>query len=188
MGLLETVYQSVILSVVSNVLAQMISAHQENRAYKIDPVTIAQFVFYTVVNVPINCLWQDWLEATFPGSTAVAVDEAEAKEKKKAGKPVEAKKAVNVQNILIKFVCDQTIGAAFNIPIFLASIGLAKGQGVDQIVSTIQKDALSIYIAGAKLWPAVSLISFIAIPVERRVIFGSIAGVIWNIYLSLKAG
>jgi hypothetical protein len=30
MGLLETVYQSVILSVVSNVLAQMISAHQEN--------------------------------------------------------------------------------------------------------------------------------------------------------------
>jgi hypothetical protein len=174
------------------------------RAYKIDPVTIAQFVFYTVVNVPINCLWQDWLEATFPGSTAVAVDEAEAKEKKKAGKPVEVKKAVNVQNILIKFVCDQTIGAAFNIPIFLASIGLAKGQGVDQIVSTIQKvstssredtacsdhakDALSIYIAGAKLWPAVSLISFIAIPVERRVIFGSIAGVIWNIYLSLKAG
>jgi protein Mpv17 len=173
------------------------------RPYKIDPVTIAQFLFYTVVNVPINCLWQDWLEDTFPGSTAIPVDEAEAKEKKKAGKPVEVKKAVNIQNILIKFVCDQTIGAAFNIPIFLASIGLAKGQGVDQIVSTIQKvstsscdehvltdaqDALSIYIAGAKLWPAVSLISFIAIPVERRVIFGSIAGVIWNIYLSLKAG
>jgi hypothetical protein len=30
MGLLETVYQSVILSVVSNILAQVISAHQEN--------------------------------------------------------------------------------------------------------------------------------------------------------------
>jgi hypothetical protein len=102
-------------------------------------MTIAQFVFYTVVNVPINCYWQDWLEATFPGSTAAPVNEAEAKEKKKAGKPVEAKKAVNVQNILIKFVCDQTIGAAFNIPLFLASIGLAKGQGVDQIISTIQK-------------------------------------------------
>ena len=158
------------------------------------------------MNVPINCVWQDWLEAAFPGATVVPVSEAEAKETKKAGKPVEAKKAVNVQNILIKFVCDQTIGAAFNIPLFLASIGLAKGQGVDQIINTIQKvstpssygvmtspdedtqDALSIYIAGAKLWPAVSLISFIAVPVERRVIFGSIAGVVWNTYLSLRAG
>jgi protein Mpv17 len=86
------------------------------------------------VNVPINCFWQDWLEATFPGSKEVP-----AKEKTKGGQAVEAKKVVNIQNILIKFVCDQTIGAAFNIPLFLASIGLAKGQGVDQILSTIQK-------------------------------------------------
>jgi protein Mpv17 len=97
-----------------------------------------------VVNVPINCAWQDWLEATFPSSTVLPASEAEAKEKKKAGKPVEEKKVVNVQNILIKFVFDQTIGAAFNIPLFLASIGLAKGQGVDQIISTIQKVSTSI--------------------------------------------
>jgi hypothetical protein len=46
---------------------------------------------------------------------------------------------------------------------------------------------LDIYFSGMKLWPAVSLINFTLIPPERRIIFGSIAGVIWNIYLSLMA-
>jgi protein Mpv17 len=49
------------------------------------------------------------------------------------------------------------------------------------------QDFMDIYISGAKLWPAVSLVSFAAIPANRRVIFGTIAGVVWNIILSFKA-
>lgn len=49
------------------------------------------------------------------------------------------------------------------------------------------QDFVDIYLSGMKLWPAVSLISFTAIPANRRVIFGSLAGVAWNIYLSLKS-
>jgi protein Mpv17 len=105
---------------------------------------------------------------------------------------------------LIKFGLDQTVGAAFNIPLFLATMEVLKLQGLRNISSVIQKvyssergyinfiltifqDAWSIYLAGLKLWPAVSIVSFAAIPVEQRVIFGSIAGVIWNVYLSFKA-
>jgi hypothetical protein len=38
---------------------------------------------------------------------------------------------------------------------------------------------------GYKFWPAISLISFLWIPVDKRVVFGCSVGVIWGIYLSL---
>jgi len=42
------------------------------------------------------------------------------------------------------------------------------------------------YVAGAKVWPAASLISFAFVPVERRVIFGALIGVAWGVFLSLR--
>ena len=53
---------------------------------------------------------------------------------------------------------------------------------------TRQKDFLPLLFAGQKLWPAVSLISFTLIPVERRTVFGGIVGVGWGIFLSLVVG
>lgn len=41
--------------------------------------------------------------------------------------------------------------------------------------------------AGLKLWPLVSLLNFTVVPVERRILVGSLVGVGWGIYLSLIA-
>lgn len=41
--------------------------------------------------------------------------------------------------------------------------------------------------AGQKLWPAVSILSFTIIPLEQRMLFGSVAGLFWGTYLSLIA-
>ena len=49
------------------------------------------------------------------------------------------------------------------------------------------KDTLPIMLAGARLWPLVSLISFSLVPVEKRVVFGGAVGVVWGVYLSLIA-
>lgn len=43
-------------------------------------------------------------------------------------------------------------------------------------------------MAGLKLWPAVSIISFTMIPAERRVVFGSLVALGWNIFLGLTMG
>jgi protein Mpv17 len=43
-------------------------------------------------------------------------------------------------------------------------------------------------IAGAKLWPLVSILNFSLVPMERRVIVGALVGLFWNIYLSIVAG
>jgi len=42
-------------------------------------------------------------------------------------------------------------------------------------------------IARLKYRPVVSTLMYIAVPVDRRVVFGSACGVIWGIYLSLYA-
>lgn len=47
-------------------------------------------------------------------------------------------KELDLKNTLIKFTLDQTVGASFNIPLFLAVIGLCRGQNQDQILSAIQ--------------------------------------------------
>ena len=42
-------------------------------------------------------------------------------------------------------------------------------------------------LAGYKLWPLVSLLQFTVIPVQQRVVVGSLVGVGWGIFLSLLA-
>jgi len=142
----------------------------------IDPFPIVQFIIYAIVNTPINCLWQDFLESTFPSSPPKPKGEQEKKH---------SESKLNIRNTLLKFGIDQTLGAAFNIPLFIATLGFVKNHGVQTILASIQNEFWPIYKAGLKLWPAVSIISFAALPVEKRVIFGGLAGVAWNVYLSL---
>lgn len=185
MTMFNIVLQSAALSIVSNILAQVIDSYQKNAPltnFNLTPVL--QFVTYSILNTPINCLWQDWLESAFPSTKPAAVEVPKPDSKTRE---VEQKQVLDVKNTLIKFFMDQTIGASFNIPLFIGIIGMLKGQSLDMIVHAVKRDFVEVYLSGMKLWPAVSIISFAAIPAERRVIFGSLAGVAWNIYLSLMA-
>ncbi|QDS70415.1 hypothetical protein FKW77_009508 [Venturia effusa] len=185
MSIPNVMLQSAVLSIVSNILAQIIDAYQKNIPFSLNITPVLQFVTYSILNTPLNCYWQDYLEASFPSNVTTDV-EVQNKTDEKA-KALQRKKVFSVKNTLIKFALDQTLGAAVNIPLFIGIIGMIKGQGVDTIVHNVKADTLDIYRSGMKLWPAVSLISFTAIPANRRVIFGSLAGVAWNIYLSLRA-
>jgi hypothetical protein len=89
-----------------------------------------------------------------------------------------------------------TIGAVINNLLFLVFMGYvnapvtAKGlegpwagiwRDVEQRFWPLMKD-------GLKLWPFVSLMSFLFVPVNRRLLLGALVGVGWNIYLSLLVG
>lgn len=43
-------------------------------------------------------------------------------------------------------------------------------------------------VAGFKLWPFVSILNFTIVPVDQRLLVGSILGVVWAVYLSLVSG
>ena len=42
-------------------------------------------------------------------------------------------------------------------------------------------------IAGYKLWPAVSLLNYTVVPMENRVVVGSLVGLGWGIYLAMRS-
>jgi hypothetical protein len=96
-------------------------------------------------------------------------------------------------NVLIKFLLDQTIGALVNTLMFLAYMGYinAAQQGKPDAWGAVAQECINktwpMIKDGYKFWPAVSLISFVWIPVDKRVVFGCSVGVVWGIYLSLMA-
>jgi hypothetical protein len=94
---------------------------------------ILQFVAYSVLNTPINVAWQIWLESNFPSTKSAA---KMTKEKADASGKADT---LDVKNTIIKFLLDQTIGAAFNIPLYFIILGTLKGQCVDHVLSAIQR-------------------------------------------------
>ena len=136
-----------------------------------DFAPVFHFTLFTVLNTPPNFLWQQFLEDTFPGQLVSK----------------EGKTALNKQNTAIKFALDQSLGAVVNTLLFIAGIGAIKGKDSATIMNDCQRDLGTIMASGLKLWPAVSLLNFIVVPVDKRLLVGSLVGVFWNIYLSLMA-
>ena len=98
------------------------------------------------------------------------------------------------RNILIKFILDQTVGAVFNTLMFLVFMGYINDNGAaagqkagtwGNIEAEIREKFYPMIMDGYKFWPLVSLVSFLWVPVDKRVVFGCSAGVLWGIYLSL---
>jgi hypothetical protein len=96
--------------------------------------------------------------------------------------------------VLIKLILDQTIGALLNNLMFLAYIGYVNappaipgktGGPWVAVQREVQDKLWPIMIDGYKVWPVFSLLSFLFIPVDKRVVVGCLVGVGWNIYLSL---
>ncbi|KAK4162010.1 hypothetical protein QBC43DRAFT_267452 [Cladorrhinum sp. PSN259] len=123
--------QAAVITTISNLIAQAISAQQENKPLTINPVPTFQFILFAIVSTPPNFLWQEFLESTFPGyhssptseavASASASNEAELDDEAKKGRLVEPK--LNKANTAIKTVLDQTVGAAVNTLMFSLFMG-----------------------------------------------------------------
>lgn len=42
-------------------------------------------------------------------------------------------------------------------------------------------------VNGYKLWPLVSLLNYTVVPMEKRVVVGSLVGLGWGVFLAMKA-
>lgn len=56
----------------------------------------------------------------------------------------------------------------------------------DTVQADVSERFWPMIMDGYKFWPAVSLASFLWVPVDKRVVFGCSVGVLWGIYLSLS--
>lgn len=174
------------------------------------------FLAFSIISCPPNYVWQTWLEAQFPGyadrlspkEKESLVDETVAgkgtatekagltsRNEKKAALTSESapngqrvQKQLSIRNTAIKFLLDQSFGAAVNTIMFIMGISMLRGQSWQHGWEETKTGFWPLVFAGQKLWPLVSIISLTLVPVERRMVFGSIVGVGWGIFLSLMAG
>ncbi|KAH7313743.1 hypothetical protein B0I35DRAFT_435756 [Stachybotrys elegans] len=202
--MMSATMQAAALSTASNFCAQFIEAYQEQRAFSLDLIQMFRFVAMTFMSAPPNYMWQQYLERTFPAypppSQAAEIQQrdVELKAMEEASHastgeapvapPAAAQPAFSLRNTLTKWFIDCiTMGAIMNTIAFLVLMGIMKGQPTSQIWSNIQTETIPIIVAGYKIWPIASIISFSFIPVNRRIVFLSFVGLIWGIYMSLVA-
>ncbi|KAL6902890.1 hypothetical protein GGI43DRAFT_325228 [Trichoderma evansii] len=210
--IVQATLQSSFLAAVSNILAQVITAYKNNEAVTIDWVPVFQYVLFAVVSTPPNFLWQDFLESAFPAHPSPPPSKEKKKEKAPASPP-----KLSLTNTIIKFILDQTVGAALNTLLFstftrslryamvhapritnlpAAAKYWSSPNAIDFRVvdfAVVWEEAKaefwSLMIAAAKLWPAVSLINFTLVKsVQGRNLVGALAGVVWGVYVSLAMG
>ncbi|KAI0379158.1 hypothetical protein F5Y04DRAFT_260572 [Hypomontagnella monticulosa] len=152
--------QSAVLAATSNLLAQGLTAYQNETPLVIDWVPVFQFVLYAFINVPPNFLWQEFLESAFPAyhmsptqaaiASAAADDEKALEQEAKEGRLVEPR--LNITNTAIKMLLDQTVGAAVNtflFSMFMHSIQAAMLRPLGAPLSNPDKSAQYLFSRGA---------------------------------------
>ncbi|KAH7090385.1 hypothetical protein FB567DRAFT_491142 [Paraphoma chrysanthemicola] len=188
-AMISQTLQGTVLSMTSNVLAQAISSYQDSTPFSLSISPVIKFAIFSIISNPPNIIWQTFLEDHFPTSVPSKASKSSNE------KPIAPNKSeTSKTNVFIKFLLDQTFGALINTLMFLAYIAYTNAvqQGNGDAWGAVVRDCTDktwpMIKDGYKFWPAISLISFLWVPVDKRVVFGCSVGVIWGIYLSLAVG
>lgn len=157
---------------------------------------------------------QDFLESTFP---AHPNPNPKPSDSKKSPSSPSQPPPLSLTNTILKFLLDQTIGAALNTLLFStfthslrqamvhapritnlpsaakywSSAGAVDFNRVDfgRVWAASKAEFWGLMFAAAKLWPAVSLVNFTLVKsVQGRNLVGALAGVAWGVYISLAMG
>jgi hypothetical protein len=67
------------------------------------------------------------------------------------------------------------------------SVILLNGHSLREVRRKVKNDLPKTFLAGSCYWPFVSFLNFRFIPLDYRPIVGSIAGALWNVYVSSAA-
>ncbi|RPA99020.1 hypothetical protein L873DRAFT_1828189 [Choiromyces venosus 120613-1] len=173
--------QAALLSAFSNILAQSLQAYKSNTSLSFDFAPACQFALYALLSTPPNFVWQEWLEAAFPANVPVTIN---GKETEKNGDTA-VQTRMSKSNTLWKFLLDQFLGGPVNNVLFLAAMAGFRGLPMEGVVQHVRAEFIPLSLASYKLWPLVSIIAFVFVPVERRLLFGGLVALGWNVYLSL---
>jgi hypothetical protein len=195
--LIKATLAAAVLSSTSNILSQILQAYRDSTPFAFDPAHFLRFVLVTLITTPPNYKWQQWLEANFPAYERSPADgardlENQIHKEKEDDAPDENatsyKPKLNWRNTLTKWFMDCiTVGALVNTVIFFLLMGIFKHQDTATIGHNIRTQTIPLIVAGYKIWPFASIISFSCIPMEKRIIFLNAVGLLWGIYMSLVA-
>lgn len=85
----------------------------------------------------------------------------------------------------MKFIMDQSLGAAVNTVAFIVLASAWQGHNFDQICIIVQREFYPMLCAGWKFWPLVTLLNLCVVPWDYRPVVGNTAGLCWGTYVAL---
>ncbi|KAK6005250.1 hypothetical protein QM012_008029 [Aureobasidium pullulans] len=191
--------QATAIAAASNVIAQLLEQRSRQTPSGFSIPDFLRFVIFTLLTAPPNYLWQLALERLFPGrkplnSTKATLPRYEVRDHDNLSgaddlqHDEEHKTRLDWKNTMIKWFLDCiTLGALLNTGAFIIIMGIMKGRSMQQIGNTLETSTFQIILASYKIWPLASIVNFAFIKVERRIVFLSLVGLVWGIFLSLTA-
>ncbi|PNS14367.1 hypothetical protein CAC42_6880 [Sphaceloma murrayae] len=190
--------QATMLACASNVMAQVLDQWKKGEAFSFSVGDFLRFALLNVIVAPPNFIWQGWLEKMFPAMKPVSGLKSPTPEEIELGesqgfiekdtREQEQQRVFSWANTFKKWFVDCiTVGAIINTVAFLVIMGIMKSKSIPEIGAAVRKDTIPIIVAGYKIWPFASVISFTFVPVEKRIVFLSSVGFLWGIYMSLVA-
>ncbi|KAF4554532.1 Mpv17 / PMP22-like protein 2 [Elsinoe fawcettii] len=178
-------------------MAQVLGHWSKSEAFTFSFGDFVRFMLLNIIVAPPNFIWQGWLEKTFPARKIVSENRRPSPEQIELGEANGFKEKQEEQEVRVDFSWTNTfkkwfvdcitMGAIMNTVAFLIIMGLMKSKTLPEIGQAVRKETIPIIVAGYKIWPIASIISFTFIPVEKRIVFLSFAGFLWGIYMSLVA-
>ncbi|KIV92751.1 hypothetical protein PV10_04020 [Exophiala mesophila] len=181
--LVTVTLQGAVLAALSNIIAQGLTAYQSTVPYSFDYTAFLHMVLLAIIQTPPNYKWQIALENNFPGYPPKRP--ATTDKDKDERPPTEETQSLSVTNTVIKFILDQTFGAVVNNVMFLVGISLLRGAGLANTINALQRDFWTMLKAGYAFWPFVTLTNLLVVPVEQRMLVGSLAGLAWGVFVNL---
>lgn len=107
---------------------------------------------------PFNHLWYSYLDKVLPGKTLTTV--------------------------LKKILADQIVASPFFAFTFFVGAGTLEGQTLSESLDEFRRKFIEVYKADWSFWPAAQAINFFYVKPEYRVVYVSIATLVWNTFLS----
>lgn len=86
--------------------------------------------------------------------------------------------------ILARVLTDQTVFASTNLALFLSSMTILEGKGIEGAKEKLRKSYLPALKVNWMVWPAVQAGNFAVVPLEHRVLVVNVVSIGWNCYLS----
>ena len=149
----------------------------------------------SALTTPPNYLWQQYLERSFPTLTPV-----DSGVKGRSVKPEQ----LNISHVVKKFILEQSIGSTVNTMLYLCALGWIRGDSslhvyhdVKDVSNTrrrrkrqslmvLSQNFWPLLVAGYRFWPFVCLLNLILIPMDYRALVGSLAGLGWGVFLTMR--
>lgn len=162
-----------------------LTAHQHIQSLSLTIIPYIKYALIAIIVTPPNFLWQEWLEESFP--TRVPADSSTISEKN-GRKPPQQSTRFSKRSALIKFVLDQSLGAAVNTAAFIALASVWQDQSLGNVGKSLRDDFGGMLVAGWRFWPAVTLLNLVVVPWNWRPVVGNSAALGWGVFVALVNG